>query len=124
MSDVCGKITNLDVPCIGAEVRPYFRDVQDQLMRLDAMVSGLVDVIQTAFEASNLLEQQRQSTITRQLAAWAAILGVPTVIAAIYGMTLPSVPVLQAFHGYAIVLAVMTVVCIGLYLRFRKLRWL
>jgi magnesium transporter len=124
MSDVCGKIINLDVPCIGAEARPYFRDVQDQLARLGAMVSGMVDVIQSAFEASNLLEQQRQSTITRQLAAWAAILGVPTVIAAVYGMTLPSVPELQASHGYAIVLSVMTLVCIGLYFRFRKLRWL
>lgn len=124
MSDVCGKMTNLDVPCIGAEVRPYFRDVHDQLIRLDAMVSGMVDVIRTAFETSSLLEQQRQSTITRQLAAWAAILGVPTVIAAIYGMTLPSIPELQASHGYAIVLGAMTLVCIGLYIRFRKLRWL
>jgi magnesium transporter len=124
MSDVCGKMTNLDVPCIGAEVRPYFRDVQDQLTRLDAMVSGMVDVIQTAFEASNLLEQQRQSAITRQLAAWAAILGVPTVIAAVYGMTLPSIPVQQASYGYAIVLGAMVLVCIGLYIRFRKLRWL
>jgi magnesium transporter len=124
MSDVCGKMTNLDVPCIGAEVRPYFRDVQDQLTRLDAMVSGMVDVIQTAFEASSLLEQQRQSAITRQLAAWAAILGVPTVMAAIYGMTLPGIPDMQAFHGYAIVLGAMVLVCIGLYIRFRKLRWL
>jgi magnesium transporter len=124
MSDVCGKMTNLDVPCIGADVRPYFRDVQDQLMRLDAMVDGMIDVIQTAFEASNLLEQQRQSTITRQLAAWAAILGVPTVIAAIYDMTLRSMPELQAPLGFAIVLGVMALVCIGLYLRFRKVRWL
>jgi magnesium transporter len=124
MSDVCGKMTNLEVPCIGAEVRPYFRDVQDQLTRLDAMVSGMVDVIQTAFEASNLLEQQRQSAITRQLAAWAAILGVPTVIAAIYGMTLPGIPDRHASYGYAIVLGAIVLVCIGLYVRFRKLRWL
>jgi magnesium transporter len=36
--------------------------------------------------ASNLLEQQRQGVITRQLAAWAAILAVPTAIAGIYGV--------------------------------------
>jgi magnesium transporter len=29
MSDVCGKLTNLDVPCIGAAAKPYFRDVHD-----------------------------------------------------------------------------------------------
>jgi magnesium transporter len=50
------------------------------------MVSGLIDVIRTVFETSSLLEQQRQGIITRQLTAWAAILGVPAAIAGIYGM--------------------------------------
>ena len=86
MSDVCGKLINLNVPCIGTEVKPYFRDVHDNLTRLDTMISGLVDVIRAVFEASNLLEQQRQGIIIRQLSAWAAILGVPTAIAGIYGM--------------------------------------
>jgi magnesium transporter len=124
MSDVCGKLTNLDIPCIGAAAKPYFRDVHDHLTRLDAMVSGLVDVIRTVFETSSLLEQQRQGIITRQLAAWAAILGVPTAIAGIYSMTLPNVPELHAPYGYAIVVGAMMSICLGLYIRFKKLRWL
>ena len=124
MSDVCGKLTLLDVPCIGAEVRPYFRDVHDHLIRLDAMVRGLVDVIRTAFEASNLLEQQRQGIITRQLAAWAAILGVPTAIAEIYGATSPDLAELDATFGLTVVVGVMMLVCLGLYIRFKKLQWL
>ena len=124
MSDVCGKLTNLDVPCIGAAAKPYFRDVHDHLIRLDAMVSGLVDVIRTVFETSSLLEQQRQGIITRQLAAWAAILGVPTAIAGIYSMTLPNVPELHAPYGYAIVVGAMLSICLGLYIRFKKLHWL
>ena len=92
MSDVCGKLTNLELPCIGAEVKPYFRDVHDQLMRLDGMISGLIDVIRAVFEASNLLEQQRQGAITRKLAGWAAIFGAPTAIAGIYGMNFPTCP--------------------------------
>ena len=43
-------------------------------------------------EASNLLEQQRQGVITRQFAAWAAILAVPTAIAGIYGMNFANMP--------------------------------
>jgi magnesium transporter len=124
MSDVCGKLTNLDIPCIGAAAKPYFRDVHDHLIRLDAMVSGLVDVIQTVFETSSLLEQQRQGIITRQLAAWAAILGVPAAIAGIYGMTFPNIPGLHAPYGYAIVIGAMMSICLGLYIRFKKLRWL
>lgn len=124
MSDVCGKLTNLDVPCIGAAAKPYFRDVHDHLMRLDAMVSGLVAVIGTVFETSSLLEQQRQGIITRQLTAWAAILGVPAALASVYGMSLPNMPELHASYAYPIVVGVMPAICLGLYVRFRKLRWL
>ena len=123
-SDICGKLTLLEVPCIGAEVRPYFRDVRDHLVRLDAMVSGLVIAIRTVFEASNLFEQQRQGIITRQLAAWAAILGVPTAIAEIYGATVPDIPELHATFAFAIVLGVMISMGLGLFLRFKKLHWL
>jgi magnesium transporter len=124
MSDVCGKLTYLDVPCIGAEVKPYFRNVHDNLVRLDAMVGGLVQIIRTVFEASNLLEQQRQGIITRQLAAWAAILGVPAAIASIYGMTSPTIPELRSPYGYAIVFGLMASMCVGLFIRFKKLHWL
>jgi magnesium transporter len=124
MSDVCGKLTNLDIPCIGAAAKPYFRDVHDHLIRLDGMVSGLIDVIRTVFETSSLLEQQRQGIITRQLAAWAAILGVPAAIAGTYGMTFPNIQVLDAPYQYAIVAGAMILVCLGLYIRFRKLHWL
>lgn len=123
MADVCGKLSNLEVPCIGAETRPYFRDVHDHLVRLDGMVTGLIDVIRTVFEASSLLEQQRQGVNTRQLAAWAAILGVPAAIAGIYGMTSPYVPELQTLTGYSVVAAVMLSICLGLFIRFKRLRW-
>jgi magnesium transporter len=124
MADVCGKLANLDVPCIGAEVKPYFRDVHDQLVRLDAMIGGLVEVIRAVFEASSLLEQQRQGITIRQLAGWAAILGVPTAIAGIYGMNFVNMPELDATYGYPIVVAVILAMCLGLYTRFRRLRWL
>jgi hypothetical protein len=50
-----------------AEARPYFRDVHGHLTRLDAMIGGLIEVIRAVFEASNLLEQQRQGIITGSL---------------------------------------------------------
>ena len=65
---------------------PYFSDVLDHVRRVQAMVDGLREVLTSVFEFSNLLEQQRTGVITRQLAAWAAILAVPTAIAGIYGM--------------------------------------
>jgi magnesium transporter len=124
MSDVCGKLTNLEVPCIGAEVKPYFRDVHDRLVRLDTMTGGLVEVIRAVFEASHLLEQQRQGITTRQLAAWAAILGVPAAIAGVYSMNSANMVELLGTYGYPVVVALMLALCLALYIRFKKLRWL
>ena len=67
--------------------------------------------ILTVFEAANLLEQQRQGVITRQLAAWAAILAVPTAIAGIYGMNFANMPELKTDYGYFIVLGVIALLC-------------
>jgi len=124
MADVCGKLANLDVPCIGADAKPYFRDLHDRLVRLATMTHGLIEVIRAVFEASNLLEQQRQGVTTRQLAAWAAILGVPAAIAGIYSMNAANMAGLQGTYGYPVVVAVMLVICLALYVRFKKLRWL
>jgi magnesium transporter len=124
MSDVCAKLANLDVPCVAAEARPYFRDVHDQLVRLDGMIGGLVDVIGAVFEAGSLLEQQRQGASTRKLAAWAAIFGAPTAIAAIYDMNLPGLPGVTSPHGLVTVLGAMAMLCIALFAWFKRVRWL
>ncbi|PDT49131.1 MULTISPECIES: magnesium/cobalt transporter CorA [Sinorhizobium] len=124
MSEVVGKLANLDLPCIDDHAKPYFRDVLDHVRRVEAMVSGLREVITSVFEASNLLEQQRQGTITRQLAAWAAILAVPTAIAGIYGMNFEHMPELETRYGYFAVLATIALLCSFLFYRFRKAGWL
>lgn len=62
--------------------------------------------------------------MTRQLAGWAAILGAPTAVAGIYGMNLPNMPGLYSGYGLSIVVGVMVAICLGLYVRFKKRRWL
>ncbi|HEU4958343.1 MAG TPA: magnesium and cobalt transport protein CorA, partial [Sphingomicrobium sp.] len=73
MGEVAQKLARQDLPCIDSEARHYFRDVQDHIRRVQARVDGLREILTSVFELSTLLEQQRQGTITRQLAAWAAI---------------------------------------------------
>ncbi|MEZ0495971.1 magnesium and cobalt transport protein CorA [Sphingomonas sp. IW22] len=124
MGEVVGKLVNLDLPCIDSDIRPYFKDVLDHVRRVESMTATLREVLGQVFEVSNLLEQQRQGTITRQLAAWAAILAVPTAIAGIYGMNFDYMPELRVRGAYFIVLAVIAVLCGTLYARFKALKWL
>ncbi|KAB0679809.1 magnesium/cobalt transporter CorA [Aureimonas leprariae] len=124
MEDVMSKLGHLELDFLDAEARPYYRDVYDQVQRAASRVDGAREVISSVLEASSLLEQQRQGEITRQLAAWAAILAVPTAIAGIYGMNFDVMPELHWRYGYPF--AVSLIVGIGgiLFWRFRKAGWL
>jgi magnesium transporter len=84
----------------------------------------LREVLTSVFEFSTLLEQQRTGAITRQLAAWAAILAVPTAFAGIYGMNFENMPELKSENGYFIVVAIILVICGLLYRRFRRAHWI
>jgi magnesium transporter len=68
--------------------------------------------------------QSQQTAITRRLAAWAAILAVPTAIAGIYGMNFKHMPELEWAYGYYVVVGGILAVCTVLYLRFRQNGWL
>ncbi|PTS90707.1 MULTISPECIES: magnesium and cobalt transport protein CorA [unclassified Caulobacter] len=124
MEQVASELEHHDMPCIDAEVKPYFRDVKDHIARTASLVEGLRDVLTSVFEVSSLLEQQRQGVITRQLAAWAAMLAVPTAIAGIYGMNFEHMPELRWTFGYPVALGVIIGVCLLLYWRFKRARWL
>jgi magnesium transporter len=124
MGEVANKLVRLDLPCIDHETRPYFSDVLDHIRRVQGMVEGLREVLKSVFEFSNLLEQQRTGKITRQLAAWAAILAVPTAIAGIYGMNFDNMPELSTRYGYFVVLGVIAAICSWLYIRFKRAQWI
>lgn len=124
MAELVRKLVRGHVPCISAGAMPYFDDVADHVDRVQSMVNGLLQVLATVFEFSSLLEAQRTGVITRQLAAWAAMLAVPTAIAGIYGMNFKNMPELNTTYGYFVVLALIAAFCLILYVRFKKAKWL
>ena len=69
-------------------------------------------------------EQSKQTETTRRLAAWAAILAVPTAIAGIYGMNFEYMPELKWKYGYLLIIGGMATICGTLYYQFRKAKWL
>ena len=124
MADVAGKLKHSDSPCIDDNVRPYFGDVLDHVRVVMSMAGGLRDLLSSIFEVSALLEQQRLGSTTRKLAAWAALLAVPTAIAGIYGMNFEHMPELKWEYGYFAIITLISVICIWLYMRFRRAGWL
>ena len=105
-------------------MRPLFRDVTDHVRRVEEEINSLREVLAFAFEASLMTGQAQQNAITRRLAAWAAILAVPTAIAGIYGMNFADMPELHWEYGYFVIIAAIVAICVGLYVQFRRNNWL
>jgi magnesium transporter len=87
-------------------------------------IDTLRETLAFAFEASLMNAQMQQNDIARQLAAWAAILAVPTAVAGVYGMNFENIPELKWQYGYFVVLLLTFSVCFILYFRFRRSGWL
>ena len=79
--EVCRRLEQPGLPGIDASMYPLFRDVSDHIRRVQEEIESLREVLAFAFETSLMTGQAQQTEITRKLAAWAAILAVPTAVA-------------------------------------------
>lgn len=122
--DVCQRLEHADAVPLDPQMQPLFRDVSDHIRRVQDDIDSLREVLAFAFEASLMAGQAQQNAITRRLAAWAAILAVPTAVAGIYGMNFEHMPELKWAYGYYIVVGGILSACALLYLRFRHSGWL
>jgi magnesium transporter len=122
--NVCRRLEHAEVMSVDATMQPLFRDVTDHVLRVQEEIDMLREVLAFAFEASLLNGQAEQTSITRRLAAWAAILAVPTAIAGIYGMNFEYMPELKWGYGYFLVLGVVATICGTLYVRLKHYGWL
>jgi len=119
-----GKLYGGRVPKICADTQDYFRDVYDHLVRINQSIDGLRDMVTTAISVNLSLITLHENETTKQLAAYAALLMVPTLIAGIYGMNFEHMPELKWTFGYPLSLAAMVGIDLYLYVRFRKSGWL
>jgi magnesium transporter len=109
---------------IHPELRTYFRDVHDHLLRLTGRIEGFRDLLSSALQANMTQATVRQNEDMRKISAWVAILAVPTGVAAIYGMNFSDMPELHWRFGYPAVLVFILCLCGLLYWRFRRSGWL
>jgi len=122
--DVCNRLTRWDGHgLIPDEVRPYFRDVYDHVVRINDTIDGLRELLSSALDANLALVSIRQNEIMKQLAGWAAIVAAPTLLAGIWGMNFEAMPELRVWWGYPLALALIFGIMGVLYWRFRRAGW-
>jgi magnesium transporter len=109
---------------IHSEVRDYFRDVNDHLIRVRDQLDAMRDLLSSSLQANLAQVGVRQNEDMRRISAWVAIIAVPTAIAGIYGMNFTHMPELHYRAGYPGALLAMLIICTLLYRYFKKVGWL
>jgi len=124
LMEATGRLYGGRVPQICAGMGEYFRDVYDHLHRIHLAIEGIRDMLTTAIQVNLGMISLGESEVTKKLAAWAAIIAVPTMVAGIYGMNFKHMPELDWTYGYAFAVAVMVIIDVWLYFNFKKVKWL
>ena len=123
MQDVTGRLMRPDSHLQDDRLTPYFHDVLDHALRTTETVDASRERVDRIAD-TQLNEQGAQlNEITKKLAAWAAIIAVPTAVTGFYGQNVPY-PGFGQHGGFISSCIVMVVLGGGLYGVLRRNHWL
>lgn len=124
LMEVAGKLSGSRGPAVCSNIRDYFRDVYDHLLRIDASIDTIRDTIGTAMQVNLSIGAIENNEVSKRLAAWAGIFAVATALAGIWGMNFERMPELNWEYGYPLALLTICSACLFLYIRFKRIGWL
>ena len=102
----------------------YFRNVYDNLTRLNDIIGTSRDTINGALEVYVSVISNRLNEIMKTLTIIATIMMPLTLIASIYGMNFKHMPELTGRYGYPAVVGVMLLVAAVMLIYFKRKKWL
>jgi magnesium transporter len=124
MRDAMVVLLRRDLGLFTSEAQRYLQDVYDHLIRVVEQIEDYQDLTSGALEVNLSVASNRVNEVAKTLTAWAAIFAAITLITGIYGMNFRHMPELGWRFGYAWALGAMVAAAGGLWLFFRRKRWL
>ncbi|HKG45586.1 MAG TPA: magnesium/cobalt transporter CorA [Pyrinomonadaceae bacterium] len=122
--DILLRMSRGEFALISADMRPFYRDVHDHLVRVVDLSESYRDLISGSMEAYLSVVSNRLNEIMKVLTIFSAIMLPLTFIAGVYGMNFDHMPELHSTYGYYAVWIIMIVVAVGMLLFFRKRGWI
>ena len=109
---------------IPEDMRPFYRDVHDHIVRVTDLADSYRDLIGGSLEAYLSVVSNRMNEIMKVLTIFSAVMLPLTFIAGVYGMNFENMPELHSRYGYYGALIVMGVVAVGMLIFFWRRGWL
>ncbi len=122
--DILLRMSRGEFALIPEEMRPFYRDVFDHLVRVVDLSESYRDLISGSLEAYLSVVSNRMNEIMKVLTVFSAIMLPLTFIAGVYGMNFDNMPELHSRYGYYGTLIFMAVVAIGMLIFFWRRGWL
>jgi magnesium transporter len=122
--DVLLRMSRGEFWLIPEELRPFYRDVYDHLVRVVDLAESYRDLISGSLEAYLSVVSNRLNEIMKVLTIFSAIMLPLTFIAGIYGMNFDNMPELHSRYGYYAVWTIMIAVAVGMLIFFWRRGWI
>ncbi len=112
------------VPYVRGELRPFFRDVYDHVLRTLDELESQRDILAGLLDGYLSQVNNRLSEVMKTLTALATV-GLPfTIVSGFFGMNFEALPWIKQPWGVVAATAAMVSISLGLFVVFRWRRWL
>ena len=122
--DILLRMSRGEFGLIPDDMRPFYRDVYDHLVRVVDLSESYRDLISGSLEAYLSVVSNRLNEIMKVLTIFSAVMLPLTFIAGVYGMNFDNMPELHSRWGYYAVWGFMALVATGMLLFFRRRGWI
>lgn len=124
MREVVNGLMRRDVCLIDDELKPYFQDLYDHVLRAAEWTDSLRDLVGTVLETHLTIQGNRLNEVMKRLTSYAAIVAVPTAVAGVYGMNVRLYPAAGSEAAWWVALGLMFGISGFLWFYFRRKDWL
>jgi len=124
MQDILNQLMRFYPNLIREEIRLYFRDVFDHVVRVNEASDTMSEMVNSAMSVNLAMVSYGQNEVVKRLAGWAALLAAPTLFASWYGMNFHYMPELDKPWAYPAMIATTLGVCGVLYWLLKRAKWL
>ncbi len=122
--DLVSRLAHGESKIIRALMLPYFRDLRDDLIRIDEMTAGFADQLLISFDLYLSKSDYEANQGIKTLTALTVLTLPATLISTWYGMNFEHMPELKSPLGYPIAIAVTLVLTAFTWLWCKQRRWI
>jgi magnesium transporter len=121
--ELLSNLERNDVSFFETENRPYLRDLLDHSFRVNDSVETYRDILTSLMDLYHSMMSNKMNEVMKTLTVLSSFFIPLTFIVGVYGMNFEEMPELRWKYGYYVVWGAMILLCVILYVTFKKRKW-